>query len=63
MIGVTWTRRALQCGGPSDPQAYVIGVDAVSRFFTTAEECSIAARLVEQGGGLERGARGDVATS
>ena len=62
MIGVTWTRRALQCGGPSDPQAYVIGVEAVSRFFTTAEECSIATRRVE-GGGLEGGARRDAATS
>lgn len=62
MIGVPWTRRALQCGGPSAPQAYVIGVDAVSRFFATAEECSIVTRLVE-GGGLEGGVRRDAATS
>jgi metallo-beta-lactamase class B len=36
---------------PGEPHPYVIGRDAVSRFFTVAEECSIATRLAEQGGG------------
>ena len=31
-----------------DSHPYVIGADAVSRFFTVAEECSIATRLAEQ---------------
>lgn len=32
-----------------EPHPYVIGSDAVTRFFTVAEQCSIAARLAEQG--------------
>jgi metallo-beta-lactamase class B len=32
-----------------DRHPYVIGADAVTRFFTVAEQCSIAARLAEQG--------------
>jgi metallo-beta-lactamase class B len=31
------------------PHPYVIGEDAVRRFFTVAEQCSIATRLAEQG--------------
>jgi metallo-beta-lactamase class B len=31
-----------------EPNPYVIGVNSVSRFFTVAEECAIATRLVEQ---------------
>jgi hypothetical protein len=33
---------------PGDAHPYVIGADAVQRFFTTAEQCSIATRLAEQ---------------
>lgn len=36
---------------PGTPHPYVIGRDAVSRFFTVAEQCSIATRLAEQGAG------------
>ncbi|HUF76476.1 MAG TPA: MBL fold metallo-hydrolase [Longimicrobiales bacterium] len=32
------------------PHPYVIGTDAVSRYFTVAEECSIAARMAERAG-------------
>jgi metallo-beta-lactamase class B len=32
------------------PHPYVIGLDAVSRYFTVAEECSIAARAAERAG-------------
>jgi metallo-beta-lactamase class B len=32
-----------------EPHPYVIGRDAVRRFFTVAEQCSIATRLAEQG--------------
>jgi len=34
--------------GAGDPHPYVIGQDAVSRFFTVAEECAIATRMAEQ---------------
>jgi metallo-beta-lactamase class B len=34
-----------------DPHPYVIGSESLSRFFTVAEECSIATRLAEQGAG------------
>ena len=34
-----------------DPHPYVIGAESLSRFFTVAEECSIATRLAEQGAG------------
>lgn len=34
-----------------EPHPYVIGREAVSRFFTVAEECSIATRLAERGSG------------
>jgi metallo-beta-lactamase class B len=33
--------------GPADPHPYVIGVDAVSRYLTVAEECAVAARIAE----------------
>jgi metallo-beta-lactamase class B len=36
---------------PGAPHPYVIGADAVSRFLTVAEQCSIATRLAEQGAG------------
>jgi metallo-beta-lactamase class B len=36
---------------PGTPHPYVIGADAVSRFFTVAEQCSIATRLAERGAG------------
>jgi len=36
--------------GPGQPHPYVIGVDAVSRYLTVAEECSIAARVQERAG-------------
>lgn len=34
-----------------DPHPYVIGAESLSRFFTVAEECSIATRVAEQGAG------------
>jgi len=35
---------------PGQPHPYVIGTDAVARYLTVAEECSIAARVAEQAG-------------
>ena len=36
--------------GPGDPHPYVIGTDAVSRYLTVAEECSVAARMAAAAG-------------
>lgn len=34
---------------PGDPHPYVIGVDAVGRYLTVAEECAVATRIAEGG--------------
>lgn len=43
--GTTLKLPALAARKPGQPHPYVIGADAVQRYFTVAEQCAIAARL------------------
>lgn len=46
--GTTVKLPALANRKPGQPNPYVMGTDAVQRYFRVAEECAVAARMVEQ---------------